>query len=85
MAKWSEQNNGKFPDPYAVLKVKVEDEDKKKLEKKLKKKKKMRERAAAAAVAAAVAAAQQIDANGNKVSAFTPKLHSIHSMHSCTI
>ena len=37
MAKWSEQHNGKFPDPYAKLKFK--DEEKRKKDKKKKKKK----------------------------------------------
>ena len=39
MAKWSEQHNGKFPDPYAKLKFK--DEEKRKKDKKKKKKKKL--------------------------------------------
>ncbi len=77
MARWSEQNNGKFPDPYAVLKINNDQlaannndaaAKRKQEQKKLKKKKKQAARAAAAAAAAAVAAvvaAQQIDANGN--------------------
>ena len=38
MAKWSEQHNGKFPDPHA--KLKFDDEERKDKKKKKKKKKK---------------------------------------------
>ena len=54
MAKWSESHNGKFPDPYA--KLKIEDDSKKDKKKKKKKLKLMQQQQQS-----------QIDANGNKV------------------
>ncbi len=45
MAKWSEAHNGKFPDPYA--KLKLDDEDKERRREKKKKKKKKEKKAAA--------------------------------------
>ncbi len=50
MAKWSSQNNGKYPDPYSKLKL----DEEKKVKKKKKKKDKNREKVLS-----------QIDPNGN--------------------
>ena len=54
MAKWSSQHNGKYPDPYAKLKL----DDEKKVKKKKKKKDKTRDRDSILS---------QIDPNTNKV------------------
>ena len=62
MAKWSDMHNGKFPDPYA--KIKLEKEEKKEKKKK-KKKQLLRERNSQQQQQQQQQ--QQIDSNGNKV------------------
>ena len=72
MAQWSSQHSGKFPDPYAKLKLdhekNKEKKKKKKKEKKKQREKELREAAAAAAGTTPVSGADgRAVPNSNKV------------------